>query len=316
VKILVIQTRRLGDVLMITPMLRAIARALPGAETHVCVEASSAAPVRGNPHASQVVIAESRVPVRLVGMLRRERYDVVIDGRGTPGSARLAFLTGAKMRVGCDRVWRRLFYTHRVPPSAGPRYSALGKLALLGPLGIESSDCRIELFPSDDDRREAERRWRSLGLPDRARVVAFSPVSRRRWKRWPAERFAEVCDRWAERAGVVFLPVFGPGEEPMVERVIARLRNRSIVANPGSPVSFGALAPLMARCAFYFGNDNGVRHAAIAAGIPTAAVFGPPNPESWTPPGSMRDFYAGGNCDIDTVLVGDVDGLLPRVIDL
>jgi ADP-heptose:LPS heptosyltransferase len=145
--------------------------------------------------------------------------------------------------------------------------------------------------------------------------VAFSPVSRRAWKRWPAERFAEVCDRWAERAHVAVLPVFGPGEEPMIERVIARLRNRSIVANPGAPVSFGALAPLMARCAFYFGNDNGIRHGAIAVGIPTAAVFGPPSPLSWTPPGSARDVYAGGNCAIDTVSVDEVDAMLSRVID-
>ena len=70
----------------------------------------------------------------------------------------------------------------------------------------------------------------------------------------------------------------------------------------------------MAHCSFYFGNDNGIRHAAVAAGIPTAAVFGPPNPVSWTPPGSDRDFYAGGQCAIDSVAVDDVDAMVGRLI--
>jgi ADP-heptose:LPS heptosyltransferase len=247
--------------------------------------------------------------------LRRARYDVVIDSLGTPGSARLAFLTSAPVRIGLARPWRRMFYTCALPLPIEPRYSALGKLALLEPLHIRSTDCRIALFPTDDERREADQFWALLGIPPTMPVVAFSPVSRRPGKVWPARRFAEVCDRWTERVGLRYVPVFGPGEEPLVEQVIRQIRHHEAVLYPCPPVSFGALVPLIARCSFYFGNDNGIRHAAIAAGIPSAAVFGPPNPISWTPPGSTRDFYVGGNCAVDAVSTDDVDDMVARLID-
>lgn len=312
--ILILQLRRLGDVLMTTPMLRAIKCAMPGAVTHVCVEPASAPAVHNNPHADEIVVAEPGSFLRLAARLRQRRYDVVIDTLGTPGSAHLAFLSSAPVRIGRARPWRRMFYTHALPPAPHRRYSALDKLELLEPLGIRSADYRIELFPTDADCREADVFWSALGLSGERPVVAFSPVSRRPRKVWPPGRFAEVCDRWAERAGFRYLPLFGPGEEPQVEAVIGRVRHRDAVIYPCSTLSFGALLPVVRRCSFYFGNDNGIRHVAIAAGIPSAAVFGPPDPASWTPPGSTRHLYAGGQCTIGTVTAGDVDAILARLL--
>jgi ADP-heptose:LPS heptosyltransferase len=300
---------------MTTPMLRAIRTAMPDAVTHVCVESSSAQAVRSNPYVDQVVFDGPGSSLRLVSALRRARYDVVIDSLGTPGSARLAYLTSAPVRIGLAKSWRRIFYTSRIPVVPLHRYSALEKLELLEPLGIQSTDCRIELFPTEEECREADGFWSSLGISSQQCVVALSPVSRRSRKVWPAERFAEVCDRWTERAGLRYLPVFGPGEEPLVERVISRLRHSAAVIYPCRSLSFGALVPLMQRCRFYFGNDNGIRHAAIAAGIPSAAVFGPPNPISWTPPGSTQHFCVGGNCAVDAVSTDEVDAMMARLID-
>ena len=312
--ILILQLRRLGDVLMTTPMLRAIKGALPDAVVHVCVEPSSAPAVRHNPLADDVVIAEPGARLGLLRRLRRARYDVVLDTLGTPATARLAFFSSAPIRIGWARRWRTAFYTHAIPPDTQPRYSAASKLALLEPLGIRSDDCRIELFPTEEECGDAERYWSSLTLPGGARVVAFSPVSRRPRKVWPPERFAEVCDRWAERAGLRFLPVHAPGEEAQVERVIGALRRRDTAIWPGPRLTFGALVPLARRCAFYLGNDNGARHMAVAAGIPTASVFGPDDPAYWTPPDAPRHLYVGGRRPIESVTVGEVDGMIARVL--
>jgi ADP-heptose:LPS heptosyltransferase len=314
VTILILQLRRLGDVLMTTPMLRAIKTAMPGAVVHVCVEPASAPAVRNNPHLDEIVVAEPGSFLRLAARLRRRCYDVVIDTLGTPGSANLAFLTSAPVRIGRARPWRRRFYTHALSPAPQRRYSALDKLELLEPLGIRSADCRIELFPTDADCREADVFWAALDLPGERPVVAFSPVSRRPRKVWPPGRFAEVCDRFVERAGLRYLPLFGPGEEPQVEAVVGRVRHRDAIIYPCPTLSFGALLPLVRRCSFYLGNDNGIRHVAIAAGIPSAAVFGPPDPVSWTPPGPTDHFHAGGRRAIDSVSVSEVDGVMARVL--
>ena len=312
-KILVLQLRRLGDTLMCTPLLRALAEGGASADVHICLERPYAPVVRGNPHVARTIVSDPGSPLDLWRVLRRERYDVVIDTLGTPGSARLSWLTGARVRIGRDRSWRRLFYTHRVAPAPGPRYSALGKLSFLEPLGIRSSDCRLELFPADEDRQEAARRWSELRRREDGRVVAFSPASRRERKRWPAERFAAVCDRWHRHHGVVFLPVFGPGEEDQIAAVQAAAHESAAFLDGSPPVPLASVAPLIGRCAFYFGNDSGLRHMAIAAGIPTIAVFGTTSPLSWTPPGVPGHACAGGGRPIESVSVDEVDALYARV---
>jgi ADP-heptose:LPS heptosyltransferase len=311
--ILVLQLRRLGDVLMTTPVLRAIKHAQPGSVVHYCVEPGSAPAVCSNPHVDNLVIAERGSSLGLGIRLRRRRYDAVVDTLGTPGSARLALLSAAPVRIGRARRWRTACYTHPIPLARTPRYSAAEKLELLEPLGIRSDDCRIELFPTEADRLEAAHAWAALGLSDRDAVAAFSPVSRRTAKVWPAERFAQVCDRWFIRTGLRFLPFFAPGEEEQVECVIRRLRYRDAVIYPRRAVSFGALLPLMQRCALYFGNDNGLRHVAVAAGLPSAAVFGPSNPVAWTPPGSGSHLCAGGLRAIEAVGVEEADAVLASV---
>jgi ADP-heptose:LPS heptosyltransferase len=309
VKVLILQVRRLGDVLMTTPMLRALKAAIPGVTTHICVERSSLPAVRTNPNLDQAILSPGGASIRLVPVLRRQRYDVVIDTLGSPASARLAFLSGAPVRIGPDRPWRRPFYTHPCPIREGT-YSALAKLTRLAPLGVRSSDARIEVFPTHEDEREAASLWDGFGLDARARVVAFSPVSRRAAKVWPPDRFAAVCDAWAERAGLLFLPLFGPGEGLMVDAVLRSSRCREAYLYPCAPVSFGALAPLITRCAFYFGNDNGIRHVAIAAGIPTAAVFAHPDPATWTPPDSPEHVYVGGRTRADRVTIDEADSMV------
>lgn len=315
-RILILQFRRLGDVLMTTPMLRALGQRLPDSAVDYCVEPSSAPAICNNPYVQHTMTAPNGPSIRLVQELRRARYDAAIDTLGSPHSARLAWLTGAPIRIGPARRWRSMFYTHAIPSWAGPRYSALGKLALLEPLGLHATDCRIEVFPSEDERLEAERFWAALESPKGRHVVAFSPVSRRPTKRWPAERFAEVCDHWAERAGVSYLPLFGPGEHDQVEAVVERARHRGAFLWPCSSVPFGVLAPLIARCSCYLGCDNGIRHVAVAVGVPTAAVFGPPDPRSWTPPDSTRHFWVGGRGPTRAVGVEDVDRMIARLLDV
>lgn len=305
-KILVLQIRRIGDVLMTTPLVRTIAAAWPASIVHACLDPSCVPVLRGNPYVTDTIITHRGASVFLLPRLRRERYDIVIDTLGTPASARLCLLSGAAVRVGFDRRWRAGCYTHAVPPVHVQRYSALDKLRLLEPLGIHADDCRLELFPGDEDRGEAAAAWAALPLPDRARVVAFSPVSRRPGKIWPPERFAAVCDWLAEDPALRLLPLCAPGEEEMVEAVRNRMTRSGALLCPGPRVSFGALAPLMGRCQFYFGNDNGLRHVAVAAGIPTAAVFGLADPASWTPPGSEIHATAGGGRQIDEVSVDEV----------
>jgi ADP-heptose:LPS heptosyltransferase len=143
VRVLLIRLRLIGDVVLSTPVIRALRRAFPEARLSYLVERDAAAVVTGNPHLDEVLIVERsrglmRVidDLRLAWMLRRRRFDVVIDMHGGPRSSWLALASGAPRRIGYDMPGRQWLYTRTVgrPRELRPRHSVLNQWDLLGAL--------------------------------------------------------------------------------------------------------------------------------------------------------------------------------------
>ena len=310
-RVLVVQTRRLGDVLMATPLLRALAQGLAGASVDVLVEPGSAPALVANPHVSSLVWAAGAT-ARLALALRRARYDVAIDAMGKSTSALLTLATRAPVRVGFGHARFRVAYTHCVTPAGLPAYSALQKLALGRALGIESEDHSLQLPGGEAERRVADAWWRDLALDDGPRPIACAPVSRRPDKRWPADRFARVLDRLADRTGRPLLLVHGEGEASQAEAVTSRASRPSAFVRPVRVLPFEALPAALSRCVGYVGNDNGIRHVAVGLGLPTLAVFGRPSPANWTPPDAPQHLVAGGRRDLRALTLDEVEPLVGR----
>lgn len=305
-KILCVQFRQLGDILMTTPSLCALKGALPGCSITFLAERGPARAVANNPDADEILRTGDFSYPGLIRALRKRRFDVAIDFMGTPSSARTCFFSGAPVRVGFIKRGRSWFYNRRVPPSPDRAYSAASKAALLAPLGVPCASFETRFFPTDADRQEARTLMGRFNMDAEKNVVALSPVSRREYKRWPLASFAAVCDALHRNHGLRFLPLFGPDEEEFIRDLVAFSSMKEAFLFPCEPLSFGALKPVLEKCLFYLGNDNGIRHMAIAAGIPTAAIFGIPDPLNWTPPGHLPHFHLWAKEDLASVTVREV----------
>jgi heptosyltransferase-2 len=301
-RILVAKLATLGDMLLATPALRALRLAHPGAEIAVLATPSSAVVLDGNDAADRVIRFDkfafdrlANAPRALPGalalarQLRGERFDSLIllhhltTRWGTAKYAALTLASGARMRIGLDNG-RGHFLTHRVRDDGfGAVHEADYWLRVVGLLDAHSPRPRLELFPAAADRAGAARRWAELGLG--ADVVAihpgcgaFSPA-----RRWDPARFAEVADLARERLGLEPLILAGPadGEPELAGQVAAASRGGArVVVLRGRPQETAAL---LAGCRLFVGNDSGVMHLAVAAGIPVVAVFGPSNDRAWGP---------------------------------
>lgn len=314
IRVLVIQLRRLGDILMTTPLLRSLRKALPDARLDFLCEPAGRHVLEHNPRLDGIRLLPARataVDLLDLGLdLRRSRYDWVIDCQGLPKTALLARLSGAPVRLGYGgRWWRPLLYTARYSRHNAD-YSALDKLRLLGRLldkaqAPDERDLDLEFPVSPTARLEAEqfcRRWfggqpslppARLGGPGRWPVAALFGVSRQAYKVWPPERLAELGRRLAECGLRPFL-VHGPGEEEAA-RVLARQLDDALVDYPLP--DFPVLKEILARCALFVGNDGGPKHLAALSGIPTVAVFGVVHPDSWTRPGDPTQRWVATAAD-------------------
>lgn len=289
VKILFIQLRQIGDLLMCTPALRAAKLSYPDAEIHLLCEDRLKWVLQGNPNLSAILPVD-KTPALFKGLsLRAAHYDAVVDCMGLPKTALTAFFSGAKIRTGFRKRGRTLFYSNAISLPDTLMYSAAHKLLLLQPLGIQSTtDLSLEIHPSPAEIKAAQDLSTALNLSAHQRLIAFSPVSRRDYKRWSYASYAHVCDQVIEKKDVTFLPLFGPGEEAAIEEVISHSRHSKRFVFPYTPPPFKAFPEFMKHCLFYFGNDNGIRHTAIIAGLKTATLFGPPCPHNWTPPNTQH----------------------------
>jgi lipopolysaccharide heptosyltransferase II len=301
--ILLVRPRLIGDVLLTTPLVRALRQRFPDARLLYLVESLAAPVVLANPHVDETIEIRHRRGWRrvvedlsLAARLARRRIDVAIDLHGGPRSGWLTFATRARKRVGYDVSGRQWMYTDLVPKPRGyaPRHSVRNQWDLLVPIDPafdrtpEPAVDRLEMPVAETARANIAARLTTLGVPLDARVIVMHVAAGNEFRRWPEASFAAVAAALvrADRRRVV-LAVGSAGEAESVERVVGEAQSHAgdavsrIVAAAGWPLA--DLRALMERAALFVGGDSGPMHIAAASDIPIVAIFGPTMPVTWAP---------------------------------
>jgi lipopolysaccharide heptosyltransferase II len=304
VNVLLIRLRLIGDVVLSTPVIRALRRTYPSARLSYLVEREAAPVVLGNPHLDEVIVAERargvRRPLedlRLAWRLRRRRFDVVIDMHGGPRSSWLTLATGAPQRIGYEIQGRTWMYTRSVPRprELRPRHSVVNQWDLLGGLeGWHGSppDPAADAVEMPLDR-EADRaiagRLTAAGVTAAHELVLVHVSANNPFRRWPERSFMDLV------AGLVAASPLrrivlssGPSDREAAVRIAAGAR---ALVGPGQSAqvidfgefNLGELRALIGRSRLFIGGDTGPLHVAATTDTPVVALYGPTLPVRSTP---------------------------------
>lgn len=303
--ILVIKLRYIGDVLLATPVLRALRERFPDAHLTMVINRGTEDVLKRNPDVNEVLTIKRGTladQIRFAGDLRCRKFDCVIDLTDGDRSALLTRVSNAPVRIGFNEEhrWRGLLYTSVVqfPPRVLHRVER--DLEALRPLGIEPKASPLVLMTSPQDDEEADRFLKDMGIEwssvERKRpLVMLHPGARYWFKAWPPERFAELADRLAEAYRSLVLIGGSEAERDLAESVRGQCRSSPIsLAGRTSVLQYTAV---LKRCALFVGNDNGPMHMAAALGVPVVGLFGPSDPAVWGPKGGRVEvLYKGLDC--------------------
>ena len=279
---LVVRLSAVGDVVHTLPAVAALAEA--GHEVVWAVQPPARPLVDRNPAVAETIAIpsgrESGFGALLAARrtLRASRAETALDLQGLWKSAAWAFASGASRRIGFDRQARRepgsaMLLTALRPLAAEVRHVLDKNLALLEAVGIHAVGRRdFPLPPFEREQAQVARELAALGV---ARPVLLHPGGGWTSKLWPAERYGELARRLGER-GVPTLVSWGPGEEPLVETVVAASGG---AARPAPPATLLALAALARSSRAIVAADTGPLHLACAVATPAVALFGPTDPE-------------------------------------
>ena len=292
-RILLIQTAFLGDVVLTLPLVQALKRAFPSAAIDVLVTPQAENVLSLHPDVSSVLSFDKKGSqrgivqlFRLGTFLRSNRYDMVVTPHRSLRTAFLAVRTGARVRVGFDTSAAAFLYTKRVryDPTL---HEADRNLQLLTGLGVAPGPKeRPYLKPSEGDRRIVDELLASHSLPERS-LVGLAPGSVWFTKRWPAERYASLVVE-LERRGKTCVMIGGKEDEKLVSRIL----------DEASPIrSFSAAgrltikqsAELIGRCSCLVTNDSAPLHLGVAMGTRVVAIFGPTVPSFGFGPYGVND---------------------------
>ncbi len=193
------------------------------------------------------------------------------------------WLAGIRTRLGYHRDGRGVLLTRagRARIRQLRRHQAYYYLDLLFQTGLSpvdylearefAPDIRLRVPPQG--RAQAEKLLDQHGVrADRPRVVINPGATYGAAKRWFPERYAEVADALAERAGAQVLLVGSAGERPLAETIRSYTRHVPYLLT--GQTSLPALLGIIGACHLFITNDSGPMHLAAALNAPQLALFG------------------------------------------
>jgi len=283
-RILVVKLSSIGDVVQSLPVAGALRRRFPRGYIAWAVGPAAAEVVTGNPHLSEVLVVGGcgadgggvrslpalTSPVRLRRALRNIGFDITLDLQGLFKSAAIAYLSGARERIGFRSLQEAtfLFNNRRLVPDRRDVHAVESYLDFAQVLGAEREPVEFTIAISDDDRQRVD-----ALLEGRDRLAALIPGARWESKLWPTDRFAAVADALAGDAGLESVVVGAPADGGLAAAIAERAR--SPILDLTGKTTLKQAAEVFRRCRVTVGNDTGPLYISAAMGTPTVAVFGP-----------------------------------------
>ena len=293
---LIVCTRRIGDVLLATPVVRSIKSAYPDAAVDMLVFDGTQDVIAANPDIRRIWTIAGGPPIGThLALLRKlwRRYDFAVSVLAGDRPTFQAWVAG-RYRVGTllpDKKswWKRRLLDEWVPFDNLNIHTVSMNLRLLEPLGIKPCATPVVGWTREDEE-SAERLFGGASSGQRYAVLHVSPKFA--YKMWTAAGWAGL-GRWLAEQGltVVVTGGDGPAERTACEDVARRLPEGSV--NLAGQMGLPALGYLLSRAAIYVGTDTAVSHMAAAVGAPSIVLFGPSNPVKWGP--WPKDFPAAGD---------------------
>jgi ADP-heptose:LPS heptosyltransferase len=294
VKILLLQLKRIGDLILTTPAVRCLREEFPRARLALVVDSSCAGLLDSIAVDERWIYKKGGGLQGLVGRgpnawLKHGLFafgaDWALDFSGTDRSTYLTTLSRSKRRVTFLRFrkkpLRKYLYTDFVKSSVSERHTADHYTDLLAPLGVRRENVSSDLRVSEEHVARVRALLANAGVPE-TYVVVHAGTARPE-KYWMPERWAEVIGFLYDEFGLISVLTGSQdlGEREHLARIRSALRCKHI--DISGKTDLLALAGIIKGAKLLCGVDTAAVHLADAMNTTSLALFGPTNPYHWRP---------------------------------
>jgi heptosyltransferase-2 len=325
-RILIVRTDRIGDVVLTTPLIRALRRSFPDVYLAALVRPYTRDVLLHNPHLNDLLVDDpdhdhaGRAGFwKQVRTLRSHQFDTALLLLPTERLAWMLFLAGIRRRVGVGtRLYQVLTFMrsvsrHKYVPL---RHEADYCLDLGRAIGAADDGLRAEVFVTEEERRRAwvilEQRGVTAGPEGKMRLIGVHPGHGHSAPNWHPERYAELAAGLLGEPDVRVVLTGGEGDRRLVEPF--RSLDPSRVVDLVGTLNVRELVGVISRLDVLVSASTGPMHIAAGLGIPTVSLFCPLtacSPKLWGPLGNTSEVILPPEGYCHTRCPGD-----PHICDL
>lgn len=278
-KILIIQLRQLGDVLLSTPLSKALKDNIKNVSVHFLTSEASYGILKNNPYIDKIYLLNNGFTNELNTLIkiRKEKYDAVLDLQRTGRSKRLTLLSGAKIKAAFFS--NDNFYYNKLIKSTTSGYTTFERMDILNAVGLNidnKTDYLPKMYHNEEDINKAKEYLKSINTE---KFFIVNPCARKKEKMWDAVQFGKLSNEIYLETGIKPIVVYGSDREKELAILCYNEIQNAVLIN--KPFSITEFAALMSLSEFSLGNDSFSSHIAVSCGIKTIVICGPTS--GWFP---------------------------------
>jgi heptosyltransferase-2 len=287
-KILVIQQKMIGDVLVSSVICNNLRKAYPEAHIAFLIYPFTAPVVANNPNIDELILftdefrQSKKALFTFLRSIRKARFDLVIDAYGKLESQLVVAFSGAKTKIGFAKKYSNFLYTHVIPELTTPKTNAglaiENRLNLLQPLQLNIPlDNEPKIFLSVDEIAQGKAILAKHQLDLAQKIYMIGVLGSGTTKTYPFPYMAQVLDAIVAQTGASLLFNYMPSQQAEAQAIFdlcqpTTQQHIHINLVPGSIREFLAITH---HCSALIGNEGGAVNMAKALGKPTFTIFSP-----------------------------------------
>jgi heptosyltransferase-2 len=315
-RILVVRTDRIGDVVLATPLIRALRQTFPDALIAAMVRPYTRDVLQNNPNLNEIIEDDyegkdkgAKGFWRQVERLRAYGFDTALLLLPTERAAWMLFFAGIRHRITTSmRLYTvltgmRSVLRHKYNPI---RHEADYCLDLGRKIGVQTGDLSTEVFLTTEEKNEGKEVLKSHGVKTDDRVLGIHPGSGRSSPNWKVEKYAELAAKLIDRPNLKIV-ITGSNNEVHFWNYFEKLQSSNLINLIGK-LTLRQLMSIISHYDCLFSPSTGPMHIAAALKVPTVSLFTPLpacSPELWGPKGNRSEVllppesFCQVKCEID-----------------
>lgn len=326
-RILVIRPDRVGDVILATPLIRALRQRFPESYIAAMVRPHTAAVLDHNPHLDTVILDDFegcdkgyRGFIRKVKELRNHRFDTALMLLPTQRIAWMLFFAGILCRIGVGhKIYEMLTFMRTVSRSKyiPLRHEADYCMDLGRAMGVHNEDLNPEIFLTNEEKKRGLTILKNCGIPAGKIIIGINPGSGKSAPNWSWKMYGQLANMMVRDPDIAVVLTGSQEEKPLCDFI-----NRELYGK-GYNLAGGNLKELMTLICHFdvlVSSSTGPMHIAAALQVPTVSIFCPLpacSPQLWGPQGNRCIVLLPQNqfcLDCDEKIQCDLSGITPRQV--